>query len=368
MVAGVGRYRVAFTTPADVMIAPGRDMLIGLYGAGTMGRAIGRAVDFPFTFVDDTPSKIGTVIDGHDVASFAEFSRSPEVTRRLYICIYQPGFSYLRKRDQLRQACPAVDVRPFTEIFRSPAADRLLPYLFFEKAEELRSKLPRYEEVRGLLEDELSRRTLDGHIRFRQTGRFEEIVSTPRQDVPFLREVLSPDVTYVDGGAFDGDTAEDFLELASGRFGRIHLVEPDARNLERAKLRFQGRIDPDQIAYHPTAIGTRHGLVGFNALGSVGSAVDEAVDEKVRTVPLSAFGSDSQMYIKLDIEGLEIDAIAAELDFLSSCRPLLGISVYHRPDDLLDAVKLIQTASPEYRLYLRCHGEAGEDLLLYAIS
>jgi FkbM family methyltransferase len=186
--------------------------------------------------------------------------------------------------------------------------------------------------------------------------------------VPFLREVLSPDVTYVDGGAFDGDTAEDFLELASGRFGRIHLVEPDARNLERAKLRFQGRIDLDQIAYHPTAIGTRHGLVGFNALGSVGSAVDEAVDEKVRTVPLSAFGSDSQMYIKLDIEGLEIDAIAAELDFLSSCRPLLGISVYHRPDDLLDAVKLIQTASPEYRLYLRCHGEAGEDLLLYAIS
>jgi hypothetical protein len=112
-------------------------MLIGLYGAGTMGRAIGRAVDFPFTFVDDTPSKIGTVIDGHDVASFAEFSRAPKATRRLYICIYQPGFSYLRKRDQLRQACPAVDVRPFTEIFRSPAADRLLPYLFFEKAEEL---------------------------------------------------------------------------------------------------------------------------------------------------------------------------------------------------------------------------------------
>ena len=53
-------------------------MLIGLYGAGTLGRRIGRSLGQPFVFVDDTPAKFGTVIDGHEIIPLAEFARRAE--------------------------------------------------------------------------------------------------------------------------------------------------------------------------------------------------------------------------------------------------------------------------------------------------
>ncbi|MEZ2311130.1 FkbM family methyltransferase [Paraburkholderia sp. RCC_158] len=341
-------------------------MLTGLYGAGFLGRKIGRAIDTPFVFVDDTPSKVGTVIDEHDVTNLEQFSRNgPSHSLVLYVCIFQPGFSYLRKRDQIRATYPGLDVRPFTELFHSSASG-VLPYLFFESPTDLSEKLGLYEKISRLLNDDLSRSTLSGHLAFRLTGQFEKIVSTPRRDLSFLCDVLSPLVTYVDAGAFDGDTAEDFVAMTKGRFGHLCLVEPDPNNLSRAEKRFADLCRPGRITFRQEAVSDVRGLMGFNALGSVGSSLDPDADNKVKTSLLSDFDSEGQLYIKLDIEGAEIPAIRASIDFITSRRPILAISVYHRPDDLLNAIKLLEGIEG-YAFYIRCHGPAGEDLMLYAI-
>ncbi|GAB7526673.1 FkbM family methyltransferase [Paraburkholderia sp. 2C] len=339
-------------------------MLTGLYGAGFLGRRIGRAIDTPFVFVDDTPSKLGTIVDGHDVTNLELFSRRA-TSHVLYVCIYQPGFSYLKKRDQIHAMYPELDVRPFTELLNS-SASRALPFLFFESPTELAEKLGRYEEIGRLLNDDLSRSTLSGHLAFRLTGQFEKIVSTSRRDVPFLNEVLSPTVTYVDAGAFDGDTAEDFVAMTNGRFGHLCLVEPDANNISRAEKRLADLSRSGRVTFRQEAISDVRGLLGFNALGSVGSSLDSGADDKVKTSLLSDFDSEGQLYIKLDIEGAEIPAISASIDFIASRRPILAISVYHRSDDLLDAMKLLEDIEG-YSFYVRCHGPAGEDLMLYAI-
>jgi FkbM family methyltransferase len=341
-------------------------MLTGLYGAGFLGRRIGKAINTPFVFVDDTPSKLGTVVDGHDVTNLERFSeRAPSRDLVLYVCIYQPGFSYLKKRDQIHAMYPELDVRPFTELFHSSASG-VLPYLFFESPTGLAKKLDRYEAIGRLLNDDLSRSTLSGHLAFRLTGQFEKIVSTSRRDVPFLNDVLSPTVTYVDAGAFDGDTAADFVAMTNGRFGHLYLVEPDANNISRAEKRFTELSLSDRVTFRQEAISDVRGLMGFNALGSVGSSLDSGADDKVKTSLLSDFDSEGQLYIKLDIEGAEIPAIGASIDFIASRRPILAISVYHRPDDLLDAMKLLEGIEG-YAFYVRCHGPAGEDLMLYAI-
>jgi FkbM family methyltransferase len=342
-------------------------MLTGLYGAGVLGRTIGRAVDFPFVFVDDTPSKVGTFIDGHEVIDLASYARrGASESLTLYICIYQPGFSFLHKREQIHLTHPAIPIRPFPELLLSSASSAL-PYLFFEQAEALTAKLAQYQRVSDLLADDLSVKALQAHLAFRRTGQFERILATPRRDVPFLTDALSPHVTYVDAGAFDGDTAEDFLAVTNGKFARIHLVEPDAVNILRAEKRLSGLGIADRVTLHQAAISAKHGVMGFNALGSVGSSLDPLADGKVKTVPLSDFDTDGPLYIKLDIEGAEIPSIGAVVDFISHKRPVLAISVYHRPDDLLDAVQIIERARAGYALYLRCHGAGGEDLMLYAI-
>src|SRR6202000_2386765 len=107
--------------------------LIGLYGAGTLGRRIGRSLAQPFIFVDDTPEKAGTLIDEHEVVSLGEFAKRARVASAcLYVCIYQPSFSFLQKREEIENSFPGLDCRPFTELLLNVASGAL-PFLFFEE-------------------------------------------------------------------------------------------------------------------------------------------------------------------------------------------------------------------------------------------
>jgi FkbM family methyltransferase len=342
-------------------------MLIGLYGAGTLGRRIGRSLGQQFLFVDDTPAKTGTVIDGHEVVPVAEFARrAAGADARLYVCIYQPGFVFERKRQEVAAAHPALECRPFTQLLLSEAAGAL-PFLFFERPDVLAGKLWRYEALRALLADEPSRAALDGHLRLRQSGRFEEIVWTARRDVPFLLDRLPADVEYIDAGAFDGDTAEDFIEMTRSRFQRICLVEPDPDNAARAAGRMAALGMAGRVEIRQQAVGGERGWAGFNASGTVASSLDPAAEHRVATVTLCDFASDNPLYFKLDIEGSEVAAIRASLDFIAERRAFLAVSVYHSPDDLLDIASMIQGLGAAYELFLRCHGRGGEDLMLYAL-
>lgn len=338
--------------------------LIGLYGAGLVGRSIGQAIAQPFVFVDDTPEKQGTCIDGHDVVSLEQFAHFPADRHELYISIYQPRFSWERKREQILQQYPSLNVKSFVDLFVSSSIDTA--YAFFEPVNVLKQKLDRYTRVASLLEDELSRQTLEAHLQFRLTGQFNKIVWTSRRDVPFLAAALQPDVTYVDAGAFDGDTAEDFLALSGGRFSRIRIVEPDVANLSRAHERMARLGILDRVEFHAQAITDTRGMIGFNERAREGSSVDPMSAHKVEAVLLSDFDAQGQLYVKLDIEGEETAALRASRDFIAARRPLLAISVYHRPDDLLEIAEGFAGAG--YALYLRCHGEAGgDDLMLYAL-
>jgi FkbM family methyltransferase len=342
-------------------------MLIGLYGAGTLGRRIGRSLAQQFVFVDDTPAKAGTVIDGHEVVPLAEFARRASGTEAcLYVCIYQPGFVFDRKRREVATAHPGLECRPFTQLLLNEAAGAL-PFLFFEPAEALSSKLERYEALRPVLADEHSRAALDGHLRLRQTGRFEEVVWTARRDVPFLLHRLPADVEYIDAGAFDGDTAEDFIEMTQGRFQRICLLEPDPNNAARAAARMATLGMAGRVAVRQQAVAGERGWAGFKASGTVGSSLDPDGEHKVATSVLSDFASDNPLYFKLDIEGSEVAAIRASLGFIAERRVLLAVSVYHAPDDLLEVASMILGLRAAYDLFLRCHGSGGEDLMLYAL-
>ena len=234
-------------------------MLIGLYGAGTLGRRIGRALGRQFVFVDDTPAKSATVIDGHEVVPLVEFARRADgIDARLYVCIYQPGFAFERKRQQVAAAHPALECRPFTQLLLNEAASAL-PFLFFELADVLAAKLGRSGALRPLLADVASRAALDGHLRLRQSGCFDEIVRTARRDVPFLLDRLAANVEYIDAGAFDGGTAEDFIEMTQGRFQRICLVEPDLNNARRAASRMAALGMGERVAIRQQAVAGERG-------------------------------------------------------------------------------------------------------------
>ena len=61
-------------------------------------------------------------------------------------------------------------------------------------------------------------------------------------------------------------------------------------------------------------------------------------------------------WIKMDIEGMEYDALLGCRTHIVNEHPKLSISVYHGYDDLWLLPKLIHSLNPSYKFYLRYYG------------
>jgi superfamily I DNA and RNA helicase len=67
----------------------------------------------------------------------------------------------------------------------------------------------------------------------------------------------------------------------------------------------------------------------------------------------------------LDLEGYERFALAGAKETISSSRPKLAISAYHRPDDLIEITKFIRSVRSDYKVGVQHHTFHRWDTCLY---
>ena len=72
-------------------------------------------------------------------------------------------------------------------------------------------------------------------------------------------------------------------------------------------------------------------------------------------------------FIKMDIEGSELNALKGAENIIKRDHPMLAICVYHKRDDLLTIPQYIMSLHDGYRLYLRAYKKYASDLVLYAL-
>ena len=71
-------------------------------------------------------------------------------------------------------------------------------------------------------------------------------------------------------------------------------------------------------------------------------------------------------YVKMDIEGAELDALHGMEKMIKSDKPKLAISIYHKPEDLWEIPLYIYKLVPEYKFILRHHHHRIHETILYA--
>ena len=79
------------------------------------------------------------------------------------------------------------------------------------------------------------------------------------------------------------------------------------------------------------------------------------------------FEDKSITFIKMDVEGAEYEALRGAEQTIRTQRPKLAISIYHKPEDILDLPQLLLSYQPEYRFYLRHYCIFNNETVLYAI-
>ena len=98
---------------------------------------------------------------------------------------------------------------------------------------------------------------------------------------------------------------------------------------------------------------------------------DDLESRQVTLVTLDDDISEEVSFIKMDIEGAEIEAIEGAERHIREDHPTMAICTYHRYDHMWRIPELILSYNPNYKLYMRFNGKIGtftaSEYVLFAI-
>lgn len=345
-----------------------------LYGAGTLGRTALNAVRKlglePIGFVDDTPEKQGSTLDGAPIYSITKLA---EVSSRvaIVVTIMNPRLPFVHARRRIA-AHTLAPVFSYVQLsWKYPNA--IPPYYQFDLPEDTLLSGDKIRAAFAVLADDRSREEYVTQLRFRLHLNYDHLPNAHSGgylDCDVLPD-LPPDLTFVDCGAYDGDSICEFVMHRGASFSRIIAFEPDPNNFSRLKDSV-GRQPPDvanKIELYPSAVGERRGPSQFHSTGDMGASLSDfggttvavsTLDDVLRRV-------ETPILVKMDIEGAEQSALAGASDLIRRRRPFLVIAAYHTPNDLWHIPLYLHGLFRDYSIFARARGTDGMDFFYYAV-
>ena len=269
------------------------------------------------------------------------------------------------------------------------------------------------------LADDVSRETFASVLNYKLSGKLSylQACTTKREDD--LQDIFTfgEEETYVDMGAYNGDTVQEFLQLTRGCYKKIVALEPDPKNFKKLtdfvrENRLQnvsclqagvwsecgsleltgngGRQSTFWKGGQTTSVPVLDAVVNLSAMngrelreevpdsGIKVSVKDSLCVQSINNLPQqssvrkkvktqiadvvsvdSILGSEHADYMKFDVEGVEKEALTGAVRHLTpDCNgklPKLLIAAYHHDEDIFALPLLLWKLQPNYKIYLRKH-------------
>lgn len=212
-------------------------------------------------------------------------------------------------------------------------------------------------EVWSMLADEESRETFISVLEYRLTAdplRLR-VASWPQ----YFHPVVQPrkkDV-IIDGGAFTGDTALDFVHRV-GRDCLIFSFEPGQENYQAMVRMISDHGLGDVVIPVKAGLWNEPATLSFDDSLSDGSYIGGQGGSRIKVIDLDSFAQRVKVtptLIKLDVEKAEVKVLQGAEQLIKKQLPRLQVCVYHSPADLWEIPLAIKRLSPDYRVYLGHH-------------
>lgn len=173
----------------------------------------------------------------------------------------------------------------------------------------------------------------------------------------FCDDLLSPkgSVTYVDVGAFQGESIEPIRKKYGERLKYCMAFEPDGSSVSELEKYINDNKLKDVVEIYPYALGDEEREIRFIQAGSTSqeSLYGENIIFQKRFDDLCNKKIIGDAMVKMDIEGAEMGALKGMEEFIKTHKPYLAICLYHKEDDIYKIPKYIKELYNGYRLYIR---------------
>ena len=226
------------------------------------------------------------------------------------------------------------------------AGETLFTYKYCQKNAE------KIQSVYDMLADEKSRQTYADVINFKISGKIEYLnrCTSPKEEIYGRIIYLGENEIFADLGAYNGDTAAEFMSACNNNFCHLYAFEPNPKNFRKLTKNLP---ESDKITLFNAAAGRESGTVKISANeGRMSRAGGSGKTVEIPIVPLDEAVSESVTVLKLDVEGGEREAIMGARRHIEKGAKIL-CSLYHRSEDMFDLPLLIKSINPELKFYIR---------------
>ncbi len=230
--------------------------------------------------------------------------------------------------------------------------------LIQKRVHEIKAHLEDFCWLYENLADYRSKKVLYGILKYWLTFdcEYKNTIKENNYDDYYDLDILKCDENecLVDLGAYNGDSALSFIHNF-GVYKRIYCYEMTDASMKEMKKRLEGF---ENIVYRQTAVGNRNGSVHIADFtgDSSSNAVSAQGGSEIAMVKLDDDITEPVTFIKMDIEGSEIEAMKGAQRHIREDKPKLAVCSYHNNHHIYEIPKLMKEYNPQYKLYMRYNG------------
>lgn len=241
-----------------------------------------------------------------------------------------------------------------------------------EYTDNLRKEI---ESVWSKIEDRESQEYFDASIRYRfnrnplelmpnskmkRNGEYADIVRVHENDI------------IVDCGAYTGDTAEMYCDYVNDRC-IVYAFEPFRESFCQLEKNIREKGKRNVYAFNCAVSNeNRKDIICFDnddfkmgmIIGEKGKRNEEIID--VRTIDSILGECESIDFIKMDIEGEEMNALAGAANIIKKFAPDMMISAYHKFEHILQIPQFLREINPNYRIFVGHAPNVSLEIEIYA--
>lgn len=219
-----------------------------------------------------------------------------------------------------------------------------------------------------LLSDEQSRLVFKSILATYYFKKRVSIPSKPLDEQYFPKDiVLSKGFScFIDGGAYVGDTVEQIINKKL-KVENLFCFEPDHQHYLKLVEKVNGSVAASVYAI-PCGLYSTEKILSICS-SETNSSLSEFGDAYIQVMSLDHFlNGVKPTYIKMDIEGAELDALHGAKRTIKESKADLAISAYHKISHLWELLLYINELGVYDTFYLRNYTSYVAESVLYATS
>lgn len=204
----------------------------------------------------------------------------------------------------------------------------------------------------------------------------KHFISTYDMENQYFDDIITygENEVFVDAGVFDGNTSFLFAERCPN-YKKIYLFEPDSDCYQTSIKNIQDR-ELNNTEIFNVGLFNEKTTLSFSQTQDTpsGHRIVENGETSVEVNTLDNFFIHNPngnllppTFIKMDIEGAELAALGGGVLTIRKYKPKLAISIYHKPEDIIEILSYIKSLVPEYKFYIRHYSLNLYETVLYAI-